>query len=101
MATYISVTATNVYFTFHFHTKPFFFGQPVFRLGVKQKSLTQRVSQEAMTHGNPLFFNIDDGGLEAQVHGYRAGLLVQSDYNNLTECDNIDGKPKSNIFTLV
>jgi V-type H+-transporting ATPase subunit d len=43
-----------------------------------------------MTHGNPLFFNIDDGGLEAQVHGYRAGLLTQTDYNNLTECDNLD-----------
>jgi hypothetical protein len=45
-----------------------------------------------MTHGNPLFFNINDGGLEAQVHGYRAGLLKQADYNNLTECDNLDGK---------
>lgn len=45
-----------------------------------------------MTHGNPLFFNINDGGLEAQVHGYRAGLLTQTDYNNLTECDNLDGK---------
>ncbi len=71
-----------------------------FDLGVKQKSLTQRVSQETMSHGNPLFFNIDDGGLEAQVHGYRAGLLIQSDYNNLTECDNLDGKVTRLVFTL-
>lgn len=39
-----------------------------------------------------LYFNIDDGGLEAQVHGYRAGLLTQSDYYNLSQCDSLEGK---------
>jgi len=37
-----------------------------------------------------LYFNIDDGGLEAQVHGFRAGLLKQSDYYNLSQCDSLE-----------
>ena len=39
-----------------------------------------------------LTFNIDDGGLEALIHGYRAGLLKLSDYYNLSQCDSIEGK---------
>jgi V-type H+-transporting ATPase subunit d len=38
-----------------------------------------------------LTFNIDDGELEAQIHGYRAGLLKQSDYYNLSQCDSLEG----------
>lgn len=36
------------------------------------------------------YFNIEDGGLEALVHGYRAGLLKQADYYNLSQCDSLE-----------
>ena len=39
-----------------------------------------------------LNYNIDDGVLEAQVHGFRAGLLKQTDYFNLSQCDSLEGK---------
>jgi len=37
-----------------------------------------------------LHYNIDDGVLEAQVHGFRAGLLRQTDYFNLSQCDSLE-----------
>lgn len=43
-------------------------------------------------HGNSLFFNVDDGMLEAQVHGKRDGLLRQTDYQNLSQCDTLEGR---------
>lgn len=37
-------------------------------------------------------FNIDDGFLEAVVQGFRDGLLRSYDYNNLIQCDTLEGK---------
>ncbi|ODV95537.1 hypothetical protein PACTADRAFT_50247 [Pachysolen tannophilus NRRL Y-2460] len=37
-----------------------------------------------------LFFNIDNGYIEGLVRGYKNGLLTQSQYLNLVQCDNLD-----------
>lgn len=37
-----------------------------------------------------MYANINDGYVEALVRGYRAGLLTAADYNNLSQCDNLD-----------
>jgi len=37
-----------------------------------------------------LFNNIDDGYLEGLLRGYRAGILTDSDYVNLRQCESID-----------
>ena len=35
-------------------------------------------------------FNIDNGYLEGVVRGYRAGLLNASNYQTLTQCENLE-----------
>ncbi|OSD07257.1 ATPase V0 complex subunit D [Trametes coccinea BRFM310] len=37
-----------------------------------------------------LLFNVDSGFLEGIVRGYKAGLLTQNQYNNLTQCETIE-----------
>ncbi|EKM51487.1 uncharacterized protein PHACADRAFT_261648, partial [Phanerochaete carnosa HHB-10118-sp] len=37
-----------------------------------------------------LFYNADTGFLEGIVRGYKAGLLAQNQYNNLTQCETIE-----------
>lgn len=37
-----------------------------------------------------LTFNMKDGFLEAVVRGHKAGLLNVADYNNMTQCENLD-----------
>ncbi|KAI0632088.1 ATPase V0 complex subunit D [Trametes polyzona] len=37
-----------------------------------------------------LFFNVSGGFLEGIVRGYKAGLLTQNQYNNLTQCETIE-----------
>ncbi|PCH40139.1 ATPase V0 complex subunit D [Wolfiporia cocos MD-104 SS10] len=37
-----------------------------------------------------LFFNVNTGFLEGIVRGYKAGLLTQNQYNNLTQCESIE-----------
>lgn len=37
-----------------------------------------------------MYGNIQDGYVEALVRGYRSGLLTAADYNNLSQCDNLD-----------
>lgn len=34
---------------------------------------------------------VDAGFLEGIVRGYKAGLLTQNQYNNLTQCETIEG----------
>ena len=34
---------------------------------------------------------VDSGFLEGIVRGYKAGLLTQAQYNNLTQCETIEG----------
>lgn len=45
-----------------------------------------------------LFFNIDHGYLEGLVRGLKAGILTQADYQNLAQCDTLEGK---NILVLM
>ncbi|KAJ8496237.1 hypothetical protein ONZ45_g12520 [Pleurotus djamor] len=37
-----------------------------------------------------LFFNADNGYLEAIVRGYKSGILTQSHYTNLTQCETLE-----------
>ncbi|KAH9588721.1 ATPase [Trypanosoma melophagium] len=37
-----------------------------------------------------LGFNVQDGSLEAMVHGYKDGFLRPEEYSNLTQCDNLN-----------
>ncbi|TFY81917.1 hypothetical protein EWM64_g2093 [Hericium alpestre] len=37
-----------------------------------------------------LFFNVDSGFLEGIVRGYKAGILTQGTYSNLTQCENLE-----------
>jgi len=37
-----------------------------------------------------LFFNVDNGFLEGIVRGYKAGILTQNQYANLTQCETIE-----------
>ncbi|KAF8583357.1 ATPase, V0 complex, subunit D [Ramaria rubella] len=37
-----------------------------------------------------LFFNVDSGFLEGVVRGYKSGILTQSHYANLTQCETIE-----------
>ncbi|TDL17875.1 ATPase, V0 complex, subunit D [Rickenella mellea] len=37
-----------------------------------------------------LFFNVSTGFLEGIVRGYKAGILTQSHYNNLTQCETLE-----------
>lgn len=38
-----------------------------------------------------LFFNVTSGYIEGIVRGYRNTLLTGQQYNNLTQCETIDG----------
>ena len=38
-----------------------------------------------------LGFNLHSGWLEGVVRGYKAGLLTQNHYANLTQCETLDG----------
>lgn len=37
-----------------------------------------------------LFFNVDNGFLEGIVRGYKAGILTQSHYSSLTQCETLE-----------
>jgi V-type H+-transporting ATPase subunit d len=42
------------------------------------------------------------GYLEGVVRGYKGGLLTQAQYNNLTQCENLEGEPCRGIpFRLI
>ena len=38
-----------------------------------------------------MYFNAKDGFLEAILRGYLSELLKTSDYNNLCQCETMDG----------
>ena len=49
-----------------------------------------------------LFFNVDSGYLEGLVRGFRSGVLTQSDYLNLSQCETLEGRCLSNLcFSLL
>lgn len=37
-------------------------------------------------------FNIDSGYLEGLVRGFKCGILKQSDYLNLVQCETLEGR---------
>ncbi len=43
-----------------------------------------------------LSFNVDAGYLEGLVRGFKAGILRQTDYLNLIQCETLDG-----IFAMI
>lgn len=45
-----------------------------------------------------LMFNSHTGYLEGIVRGFKAGLITQSQYSNLTQCDTLDGQSLSFVF---
>jgi len=47
---------------------------------------------------NSLNFNIDNGYLEGLVRGFKAGILKQSDYANLVQCETLEGKYFNIVF---
>lgn len=38
-------------------------------------------------------FNIDGGYLEGLCRGFKCGILKQSDYLNLVQCETLEGEP--------
>lgn len=42
-------------------------------------------------------FNIDGGYLEGLCRGFKCGILKQSDYLNLVQCETLEGKEKINF----
>lgn len=41
--------------------------------------------------GSMLTYNMNDGYLEALVRGFKSGLLSRVDYDNLAQCDTLEG----------
>ena len=56
-----------------------------------------RVPPHLNAHETMLFSNIDDGYLEGLLRGYRAGILTSTDYQNLSQCETIDGAPRAKL----
>lgn len=42
--------------------------------------------------GSGFMFNIDGGYLEGLCRGFKCGILKQSDYLNLVQCETLEGK---------
>jgi hypothetical protein len=40
-------------------------------------------------------FKVDAGFLEGIVRGYKAGILTQAHYANLTQCETLEGASRS------
>lgn len=46
-------------------------------------------------------FNIDGGYLEGLCRGFKCGVLKQSDYLNLVQCETLEGMKILNIFLFI
>lgn len=46
---------------------------------------------EPTSPGDIASFSIRDGYLDSIVRGMQLGLLAKADYDNLTQCDSLDG----------
>lgn len=49
-------------------------------------------AETTMIAFDELLFNVDSGYLEGLVRGFRSGILTQSDYLNLAQCETLEGK---------
>lgn len=47
-----------------------------------------------------LSFNVDHGYLEGLVRGMKAGILTQTDYHNLAQCDTLEGENRAAPFSV-
>lgn len=45
-----------------------------------------------------LFFNSHSGYLEGVLRGFKAGLLTQTQYANLTQCESLDGQSAQPLY---
>lgn len=45
-------------------------------------------------------FNIDAGYLEGLCRGFKCGILKQSDYLNLVQCETLEGKKVFFLFSI-
>ena len=50
---------------------------------------------------NSLNFNIDHGYLEGLLRGFKGGILKQSDYMNLIQCETLEGIGFANHVILI
>lgn len=50
--------------------------------------------------GSLLSFNINDGYADGILRGYKLGLLGQTDFANLSQCDVIDGTDLCRVFGM-
>jgi hypothetical protein len=48
--------------------------------------------------GSMLTYNVNDGYLEGLLRGYVSGILAKTDYNNLTQCETLEGKQKEALY---
>lgn len=48
-----------------------------------------------------MLLQVDGGFLEGTVRGYKAGILTQSQYNNLTQCESLEGQYCFQILYLI
>lgn len=46
-------------------------------------------------------FNIDGGYLEGLCRGFKCGILKQSDYLNLVQCETLEGKLNLKISAVL
>ena len=47
-----------------------------------------------------LTFNINNGYLEGLVRGFKGGILKQTDYLNLVQCETLEGISRLNSNTM-
>ena len=46
-----------------------------------------------------LYFNVDGGYLEGLVRGFKSGILKQTDYLNLVQCETLEGRLFKVVFS--
>ena len=61
--------------------------------------IVKMVSESRMLSFQELFFNVDNGYLEALVRGFRSGILKQTDYLNLSQCETLEGREKNSTYS--
>ena len=82
-----------------FHRRPFL-PADILRLTSYMVSCRMATDDTPMPTYGFLTYNVQDGFNEAVLRGFRSGILTQVDYNNLEQCEQIDGarKPVGQIF---
>lgn len=55
-----------------------------------QSSTPVQANPRTRTMTEALFFNSHSGYLEGVLRGFKAGLLTQAQYSNLTQCESLD-----------